>query len=118
MMARQGREKPRRKRNILGDLEKQQLSTAPQITKTHLPLSSRLIVQVNVSLSSPKVPHTDKRGGTCNLVKISSEFHITIQPKEKTQTARSTTAMSGLVKHLVYKEKWAMSRYRVTAIAA
>ena len=75
-------------------------------------------MQVKVSLSSPKVPHTDKRGGTCNLVKISSEFHITIQPKEKTQTARSTTAMSGLVKHLVYKEKWAMSRYRVTAIAA
>ena len=26
--------------------------------------------------------------------------------------------MSGLVKHLVYKVKWAMSRYRVTAIAA
>jgi len=88
-MARQGKVKPRRKRNILGDL----------------PLSSCLIVQVKVSLSSPKVPHTDKRGGT-------------IQPKEKTQTARSITAMSGLVKHLVYKEKWAMSRYRVTAIAA
>jgi len=72
MIARQGRVKPSRKRNILGDL----------------PLASRLIVQVKVFLSSPSVPHTDSSGGT-------------IQPKEKTQTARRVAAINGFVKHFV-----------------
>ena len=38
------------------------------LLKLHLPLASRLIVQVKVSLSSPKVPHTDSNGGTWNCV--------------------------------------------------
>ena len=32
----------------------------------NLPSASRLIVQVKVSRSSPRVPHTDSSGGTCN----------------------------------------------------